>query len=185
MLYRITWGTPCCLWRRSQISSPDLWKPLYGAEDFLFDFLVGLAFYPIQRTPSDYPLQYIRTHSSNSSAGIASDTKFQQEILKAYDYMWQALQESPQLERLRRRMAEMFAEKIMTFLVMRRYWEVQHCIKRAGEIDRAALPLDARAATALGRLVGMSRSFVLLRKWRWLVKLGRRKLAGKITTPRS
>jgi len=177
IMKRMIWTTSSCLWRRSQAGDPSVWQPLYAAEDTLHDFLIGLRDQPIARTPTDDPLIGKRVHSENLSCNLAEDAAYQQEILKAYDLMWAALEQSDRCADYRRQMARLYASKIMTFLVLRRYWEAQHCIDRARDIDRQALPLDARIAAAINRVSGTQAGFALLRRWRWAGKIARRRIS--------
>jgi glycosyltransferase involved in cell wall biosynthesis len=171
ILERIVWTTSSCLWRRSLVGEDDFWKPLYAAEDLVFDFLVGLSDLPIGKTPSDIPLLFKRIHPGSLSYNVANDAAYQQEILKAYDYMWQAAQEAEQSEQYRHVFARLYAGKIMRFLILRRYWEADYCIRRIAVISPDRLPLDARLAVSLNRLFDSFLGFVILRKWRWVVKI--------------
>lgn len=174
VLDRIIWTTSSCLWRREWAGDPTLWKPLYGLEDTVFDFLVGMADRPIGRTPSEGPLLLKRVHGRSLSGGIAGDIPYQQEILKGYDYMWASLQASGEVGRLRRRVAELYAGKIMLFLTHRRYWEAQYCIDRARTIDPASLPCDAKLANVFNRFSGTFLGFGILRRWRWARRIAHR-----------
>ncbi|MBN1121748.1 MAG: glycosyltransferase [Anaerolineae bacterium] len=177
IMQRMIWTTSSCLWRRSRTDAQSNWQPLYGPEDTLHDFLIGLCDQPIARTPSDIPLITRRLHLENISHNLAEDAAYQQEILKSYDLMWAALEQSERCTDFRRQMARLYANKIMTFLILRRYWEARHCIDRTREIDRWKLPLDARIAVAINRASGTQVGFALLRRWRWLVKIARRRIA--------
>jgi glycosyltransferase involved in cell wall biosynthesis len=178
IMQRMIWTTSSCLWRRSLAGDPSIWQPLYAAEDTLHDFLTGLHDQPIARTPTGEPLVGKRVHPENLSHDLAEDAAYQQEILKAYDLMWAALEQSARCADYRRQMARLYADKIMTFLVLRRYWEAQHCIDRAREIARRELPLDARIAVSINRVFGIQTGFALLRRWRWAGKIARRRIAG-------
>ena len=167
---RMTWITSSCLWRKSMSNYPEFWHPLFGPEDTLFDFLMGLKNHPIGKTPGEIPLLFKRIHPESISAGIAASSSYQLEILKSYDLQWEALKSSSFRDRWRTALARRYERKVMDLLKLRRYWEVQHCLNQIRAIDSQVLPWDAWLAEKFNKL---SRSFVgfgLLRRWRWIKK---------------
>ena len=169
----IIWTTSSCLWRNLE-PHRKYWKPLYGPEDILFDLFVGLENRPIGKTPGEDPLLFKQEHETNISKNLAENHPFQCEILKAYDYFWEAGLKPRNDALYRPRLAEKYAGKIMTFLVLRDHPRVNHCLDRIAEIDPSAMPRDAWLARRLKGLFGESHSYAGLRKWRWLKKIKRR-----------
>jgi glycosyltransferase involved in cell wall biosynthesis len=178
LLDRIIWTTSSCLWRRSMAGDPALWKPLYAAEDVVHDFLAGLAGQPIGQTPAEAAFVYKRIHGGNLSANIADDPAYQGEILKGYDWMWAAVTESGQTAAWAKRFARLYADKIMRFLVLRCYHEADYCVQRAAALHRPAAPPGAWLAHLFYVMSGSMAGYTLWRKWSWLARIARRRLAA-------
>ena len=166
--YYVFWTTSSILWRKEYISE-ESWFPLFGSEDLLFEFLNGLLDYPIMHTPSDKPLLKKWLHEENISKSIESDYAYQMEILKCYDIICRTLKEKNFLSQLNS-MAELYKDKIMFFLVHRRYNEADYCIKVYKELAIRKLTIE-NIAFLFAKLFSMRRVYKILRIYYWLRKI--------------
>ena len=120
--FELYWTTSSCLWNAASVRHPNAWRRLYAAEDILFDFITGLSNNKTGRTPGNDSLLYKRRHPEGISSNIFKDLSYQQEILKAYDLKVKAAEEKGVLNKHKNLLVRSYHEKIMTFLVYRRYW---------------------------------------------------------------
>ena len=165
--YQVYWTTSSILWRKAYISD-ESWYPLYGSEDLLFEFLNGLLDYPIMHTFSDEPILKKRLHSKNISAEITSDFLYQMEILKCYDIIYEKLQNNkndPQLKAI----GELYKNKIMFFLIQRRYNEANYCINMFQQISHRRLSVENIAFLST-KMFSKRKVYRLLRMYYWIGK---------------
>ena len=165
--YQVYWTTSSILWRKAYISDKS-WYPLYGSEDLLFEFLNGLLDYPIMHTLSDKPLLRKWLHPRNISAGITSDFLYQMEILKCYDIIYKKLQNNkndPQLKAI----GELYKNKIMFFLIQRRYNEANYCIKMFKRISGKKISIE-NISFLLANIFNKRKVYKILRKYYWMQK---------------
>lgn len=167
--YRVYCITSSNLWRRSLIDS-HYFEALYGPEDILFEFRAGLMNRSIQHTHSSEPLVTKWNHPGNISANIATDYLYQMEILKSYDFM---LSDAETYNRndLTVALGEMYEEKIMFYLVHRRYNEAFYCMETSKRRTINKIPVDIKIFIFIYKLTGFYYLFGLLRRWRWLLKI--------------
>tara|TARA_B100000427_G_scaffold328603_1_gene342134 strand:- start:459 stop:2198 length:1740 start_codon:yes stop_codon:yes gene_type:complete len=172
--YEVYWTTSSILWRESYISKHS-WFPLFGSEDLLFEFLNGLMDYPIAHTPSDKPLLKKWLHPKNISNDIASDYLYQMEILKCYDIILEKINEQ-NLFSQKKIIAELYKNKIMFFLVYRRYNEANYCIQMYNKLTDKKFSIEI-LALSFSKWFSIRQSYRLLRMYYWFIKKVKRKIS--------
>ena len=171
--YELYWTTSSILWRKSYISE-DSWFPLFGSEDLLFEFINGLLDYPIAHTPSRTPILKKWLHPENISNEIASDYLYQMEILKCYDIILEKLYEND-ISSYNRIIAELYKNKIMFFLVQRRYNEAHYCIYMYNKLIDRKISIELLAFT-FSKWFSIKSIYRILRMYYWLKKIVKRKV---------
>ena len=171
--YQLYWTTSSILWRRSYISK-DSWFPFFGSEDLLFEFLNGLLDYPIAHTPSEMPLLKKWIHPENISNNIASDYLYQMEILKCYDIILKKIIEK-NLSSQKKIIAQLYKDKIMFFLVYRRYNEANYCIYMYQKLINKKISIEILAFT-FSKWFSIRKTYKVLRMYYWFRKKLKRKV---------
>ena len=167
---RIVWTTSSCLWRSSIANRPEYWKNLRAGEDFVYDFLLGMLDYKINKIDSDKPIVFKRIHDKMLSSNIYSDMQYQNQIILGYDILLDKVSSIENNIDLLKILFKLYYNKAWFYIINKEHNKVNYCIKKMFFIDRRKIPIIFKICFHVNNFLPNNLGFDFLRKAQWSKK---------------